>query len=135
MIPKEWRPCRRESDGEIVGYLVPDETDPALAVPTTLIGTALGPAQPTDSARTVLLARGLASLAQRWWCRLPKPLPSGLTTADPPAPDWGWRPVVLVEVSPARSRIRIEMAAPEELRIQVVLPNPVGDLLRTSPPE
>lgn len=150
MIPADWTACRRESDGELVGYLVADETDRALAVPTSLIGLPLGPAQSPDSARAVLVSRGLAVLAQRWWCRLSKPLTADwadqtdvtdlayltdLASAGGPDPAWSWRPVVLVEVSPAASRIRLEMAAPEELRIQVPLPNPVGDLLRSSPPE
>ena len=135
MIPSDWTPYRRESDGELVGYLVADRTDRALVVPTSLIGLPLGLAQPADSARSVLLARGLAVLAERWWCRLPQPLPVGLTTVGKPDPAWGWRPVVLVEVSPAGSRIRIAVAAPEELRIQISLPNPVGDLLRSRPPQ
>jgi hypothetical protein len=135
MIPSDWTPYHRESDGELVGYLVADGTDRALEVPTSLIGLPLGPAQSADSARSVLVARGLAVLAERWWCRLPQPLPASLTTVGEPDPGWGWRPVVLVEVSPAGSRIRIDMASPEELRIQISLPNPVGGLLRPRPPE
>ena len=135
MIPQDWLPYRRSSDGELIGYLVRAEADRGLSVPTSLIGAPLGPAQPVKGARNVLLARGMASLAERWWCRLPKPLPNWLTTAEKPDSTWVWRPVVLVEVSPAQSRIRLAMAAPEELTVLISLPNPVGDLLRKSPPE
>ena len=104
-------------------------------MPTSLIGTPLGPPQPPEAARSVLRARGLAALAERWWCLLPRPLLPGPIAADKPDPGWVWRPVVLVEVNPVESRIRIAMAAPEELAVQVTLPTPVGDLLRSSPPE
>lgn len=135
MIPSDWRPYHRESDGELVGYLVADGTDASLTVPTSLIGTPLGPPQAVEAAQSVLRVRGLAALAERWWCLLPRTLPTTPIAADAPDPDWVWRSVVLVEVDPARSRIRIAMAAPEELAVLVTLPTPVGGLLRSRAPE
>ena len=69
VIPEDWRPIRRDSDGELVGYLVqPGERD-ALVVPTGLIGTPLGPPQTVEAARSVLVGEGLAVLTRLWWCR------------------------------------------------------------------
>jgi hypothetical protein len=122
----------RPADGEHVGYLAPDGA-PDLVVPVTLVGSALGPAQDPAAATALLSARGLAALDRRWWCRLPAPLTDG-TEAGHPEDDWGWAAVVLVEASPAGCRIRLEWAAPAELRAQASLPVPVGDLLLPEPP-
>ena len=132
MIPSGWAPVHR-ADGEHVGYLVPDGP-PGLVLPVTLVGAALGPAQDRTSATLLLAARGLSALDRRWWCRLPSTLPDGVLPADDPPADWEWRPVVLVEVSPAGCRVRPEMAAPEELTAQAALPVPVGALLRAAAP-
>jgi hypothetical protein len=123
----------RPADGELVGYLVPDGP-PRLVLPVTLLGCALGPAHDRATATTLLAARGLAALDRRWWCRLPSPLPGGVLAAGHPLPEWTWRPVVLVEVSPAACRVRPEWAAPDELTACAVLPVPAGDLLRADPP-
>ena len=131
MIPSDWTPVHR-ADGEHVGYLVPDGA-PALVVPRLLTGTPAGPASGRDAARDLLVARGLTLLDQRWWCRLPAPLTDG-TAAGSPEPDWQWSAVVLVEASPVECRVRLEFAAPAELRAVAVLPVPVGDLLRERPP-
>jgi hypothetical protein len=120
-------------DGEHVGYLVPDGA-PGLVLPVTLVGAAIGPSQEPESATTLLRARGLAALDRRWWCRLPAPLPPGVLPAEDPPAEWSWRPVVLVEVSPAGCRVRPEMAVPEELTAQATLPVPVGNLLRAEAP-
>ncbi|GAA2719141.1 hypothetical protein [Cellulomonas aerilata] len=132
MIPPTWRPYRRPSDGEVVGYLAP--RGPALVVPTTLVGTPLGPPQGPEDAAELLDVHGLAALARRWWCRLPDPLPRGLLAASSPQPHWAWRPVVLVEVDPAECRVRPEMAMPDERSALAVLDVPVGGALRTEPP-
>ena len=123
----------RRADGEHVGYLVPDGP-PGLAFPVTLIGAAIGPSEKPATAVAQLQGRGLAALDRRWWCRLPACLPRGLLAAGNPSPGWEWRPVVLVEVSSAECRVRPEMAAPEELTAQAVLPVPVGGLLRAEAP-
>ena len=52
-----------------------------------------------------------------------------------PEADWAWTAVVLVEASPVECRVRLEFAAPAELRALAVLPTPVGDLLREDPPD
>ncbi len=132
MIPTHWTPVHRPEDGEHVGYLAPDGS-PALVVPRLLTGSPAGPASGQHTARDLLVRRGLAMLDQRWWCRLPVPLRDG-TAADSPEPDWEWSAVVLVEASPVECRVRLEFAAPAELRAVAVLTTPVGDLLRDRPP-
>ena len=133
MIPTHWTPVRRPEDGERVGYLSPDG-GPDLVVPRLLTGAPAGPASRRDAAHDLLVARGLAMLDRRWWCRLPAPLVDG-TRADRPSADWAWTAVVLVEASPVECRVRLEFAAPAELRALAVLPAPVGDLLREDPPD
>ena len=131
MIPTHWTPVHRPVDGERVGYLSPDGA-PALVVPRLLTGTSAGPPSDQAAARDLLVARGLAMLDRRWWCRLPAPLTDG-TRADSPGPAWEWSAVVLVETSPVECRVRLEFAEPAELRAVAVLPTPVGDLLRDRP--
>ena len=132
MIPSDWTPVHR-ADGEHVGYLVPDGPR-GLVLPVTLVGAAIGPSQEPETAGALLGARGLAALDRRWWCRLPAALPRGVLPAGEPPAAWDWRPVVLVEVSPAGCRVRPEMAAPEELTAQAELPVPVRGLLRADAP-
>jgi hypothetical protein len=131
VIPIDWTPVHRPGDGERVGYLSPDGGT-GRAVPRLLTGAPAGPASPSHAARDLLMARGLAMLDRRWWCRLPVPLTDGMR-ADAPEPGWQWSAVVLVEASPVECRVRLELAAPAELRAQAVLPTPVGDLLREEP--
>ena len=132
MIPPTWHDVHRPDDDELVGHLAPAGGD--LVVPTSLLGTPLGPPQPREQAGEVLLRRGLAVLADRWWCRLPSPLPRGLTDAARPGSGWSWQPVALVEVSRTGCRLRPELPAPEELGALARLPVPVGDLLQATHP-
>jgi hypothetical protein len=132
VITTGWEAVRRPHDEEIVGYLM---ADGPLAVPVTLAGQPLGPAQDANAATALLVGHGLAALARRWWCRLPEPLPRGVLAAGRPLPGWGWRAVVLVEVSPTGCRVRPEWPAPGELTGQAVLPVPVGHLLLADPPD
>jgi len=134
VIPSRWDVVHRPDDGELVGYLAPAPEAGDLVVPTTLAGTPAGPAGPTAESAALLVRSGLAHLTRRWWCRLPGTLPPGVLDAAVPAPDWEWRPVVLVEVSPTGCRVRPEMPAPEEVSAQAALPVPVGDLLTEHPP-
>jgi hypothetical protein len=126
MIPTDWLPCIRPGDGELLGYLV---ADGELVIPMSRIGLPLGTAQTADAAALVLQAKGLQSLAERFWCRLPVPVTS---QADVTAPtdDWQWRPVLLVEAWEGGCDIRPELASPEELTARVRVPVPVGDFLR-----
>src|SRR3954471_17345591 len=121
VIPSGWEPVHRPVDGELVGYLAPDCV-PGLVLPLTLVGAALGPPHDRASATRLLVSRGLAALDRRWWCRLPATLAPGLLPAGEPPADWRWRPVVLVEVSPGRCRLRPEWPAPAEIGAQAVLP-------------
>ncbi|WP_222193908.1 hypothetical protein [Modestobacter italicus] len=132
MIPSAWEAVHRPEDGELVGYLAPH--DDGLVVPTTLTGTPAGAPDEPEAAAGLLVASGLARLARRWWCRLPDTLPPGLLDAGGPTAHWDWRPVVLVEVSPAGCRVRPEAPTPEEGGAQASLPVPVGTLLREQPP-
>jgi hypothetical protein len=133
VIPTSWTPVHRPSDAEHVGYLVPDGA-PGVVVPASLVGVPLGPAQDRGAAEALLVAQGLRSLDRRWWCRLPDTLPDGVLPAAQPRADWAWRPVLLVEVSPAGCTVRLELAEPAQLRARASLPVPVGDLLRAEPP-
>jgi hypothetical protein len=132
VIPSDWALVHR-ADGEHVGYLVRDG-GPGMVVAHLLTGTPHGPAATPASAHARLVDRGLVALDQRWWCRLPTPLPPGRLQADVPQPGWEWRPVVVVEVSPTECRVRPEWPAPEELTAQAVLPVPVAELLLADPP-
>lgn len=134
MIPNSWTPVTRPSDDEHVGYLVPDGTD-GRVVPTALTGTPLGPAAEHRDAVALLVERGLRSLDRRWWCRLPVTLPAGVLDAAAPRDGWEWRPVVVVETSPAGCTVRPEWPAPEERTGRAALPVPVEDLLLEHPPE
>jgi hypothetical protein len=133
VIPSSWDVVRRPDDGELVGYLVPTPGAGDLVVPATLTGMPAGAAGEPAEAAALLVTRGLARLAGRWWCRLPDALPPGVLDASAPAAHWEWRPVVLVEVSPTGCRVRPEFPAPEELSCQAALPVPVGDLLADRP--
>jgi hypothetical protein len=132
VIPTDWTAVHRPADGEHVGYLSPDGA-PGLVLPRLLTGAPAGPSSAPHRAGELLTARGLEMLDRRWWCRLPAPLTDG-TDAGAPRPDWTWQAVVLVEVSPAGCRLRLEFAAPAELRALATLPVPVDDLLREQPP-
>jgi hypothetical protein len=68
MIPQEWRPYRRASDEELVGYLVPQGDD---VLPVTLFGYPLGTATDAADARRVLETTGLSVLAEPWQLTLP----------------------------------------------------------------
>lgn len=133
VIPTSWTPVHRPSDAEHVGYLAPDGRDDRV-VPTSLVGLPLGAAQSSEEAVALLVTQGLRSVDRRWWCRLPHALPDGVLAASEPCADWDWRPVVLIEVSPAGCTVRLEMAEPAQLRARAALPVPVGDLLREQPP-
>lgn len=63
MIPTDWMPHRRRSDGELVGYLVLDGDG---FVPLTIFGYPLAGALDLEEAETLLEERGLAVLAQPW---------------------------------------------------------------------
>jgi hypothetical protein len=133
-VTSTWEVVHRMDDGERVGYLAPSPAGNGLVIPMTLAGTPADGPLPAAEAAALLTETGLALLACRWWCRLPDPLPRGLTDADKPAEDWSWRPTVLVDVSPHELRVRPEWPAAEETAALAVLPVPVGGLLRSSPP-
>jgi hypothetical protein len=132
VIPTNWTPVHR-ADGEHVGYLAPDGA-PRRVHPLLLTGSALGPAGSAPDARELLVARGLAALDRRWWCRLPAALPAGVLAAGSPQPDWSWQPVVLVEVSPTGVTVRPEFVGPG-VTGRASLPVPVGGLMLPEPPE
>jgi len=134
MIPDDWQPCRRASDGELTGYLMSAADAAPAVVPVTLIGTRLGRAQSAATATALVNQYGLAELAEFWWCLLPTPLAGHAIDVTDPADGWTWRRVVVVEASPARCQVRPALTMPEEFIDQVSLPVPVGDLLQADLP-
>lgn len=134
MIPDDWQPCRRTSDGELTGYLMTAAEVAPEVVPMTLIGTRLGPAQHVGSATALVNQHGLAELAEFWWCRLPSLLTGSRIDVTDPQDGWSWRRVVVIEASPARCRVRPAMPEPDERIVQVSLPVPVGALLQADQP-
>ncbi|HEY5820809.1 MAG TPA: hypothetical protein VIT20_02455 [Propionibacteriaceae bacterium] len=63
MIPTDWTPYVRESDGELLGYLVEHD---GVATPLTVFGYPLAGSSDRDGAVEVLRTRGLTALAERW---------------------------------------------------------------------
>lgn len=134
MIPDDWQPCRRASDGELTGYLMTAGDTAAHVIPVTLIGTPLGPAQSAAGATALVNQYGLAELAEFWWCLLPTPLAGHPINVTDPQDGWTWRRVVVVEASPAVCRVRPAHPEPEEFIAGVSLPVPVGGLLLADQP-
>jgi hypothetical protein len=62
-LPAQWVPVRRPSDGELVGFLVPDGEG---CRPATVFGYVLGPPTSEAEATAVLIATGLDVLDERW---------------------------------------------------------------------
>lgn len=85
--PDEFDP---EASGELMGLLQP--AGDGRWVPATIFGAPLGPASDEATAESLVLERGLSSLADRWWVRM--------RVADE------WRPAWLLEVKPDRLRLR-----------------------------
>ncbi|MCU0504221.1 MAG: hypothetical protein MUE82_00380 [Chloroflexi bacterium] len=81
---------RRASDGELEGYVAADG-DAWLAL--TVFHGVLGRAMSAQEARTIVHARGLASMAERWWW---------MSRAA-----GEWRVVVPLESSPGRVRVAL----------------------------
>ncbi len=111
MIPADWEPYHRLDDGEVVGYLRPDGD---LVVPTTLVGTDLGPAGDVFAAEQTLEDAGLSYLADQW-----------VYTHD----DGSEQRVVIVEVDAARAVLANAdfahvVGAPRDIgeRLEVTLP-------------
>lgn len=69
MIPDHWLPHHRDEDGELIGYLRPEEDR---HVPVTLFGHSLAEALDEDEARSTLDSLGLSYLADHWWLTLPE---------------------------------------------------------------
>ncbi len=93
--PTTAREVRRENDwapdepGELVGLLL--LAGGGAWVPATVFGAALGPATDEALAESLVLERGLSSLADRWWVRVG---------------DTAWRQAWLLEVKRDRIRLR-----------------------------
>ncbi len=66
MIPGQWSPHQRD-DGELIGYLVPDES--GLVVPVNLVGHPIGDAMDELAAEQMLEDAGLSYLAEPWLLR------------------------------------------------------------------
>ncbi|MFV0427640.1 MAG: hypothetical protein ACK5KU_11500 [Beutenbergiaceae bacterium] len=68
MIPNDWMPHRRSSDGELVGYLT---FDGEFFTPLTVFGYPLSPAADFEDAEATLDDHGLMVLTQPWVLSLP----------------------------------------------------------------
>lgn len=89
MIPSSWQEHRRDDDGELLGYLVPDGE---LHTPVTVFGFPLDRGLDEYDAGQVLDSVGLSYLADRWL----------LTVEDRPEPI----NVQIVEASPSTLRVK-----------------------------
>ncbi len=117
MIPATWLPHRREGDGELVGYLIPQgaASEDGEVVPVTVFGYPLGGAQEQDSATKVLDAVGLSYLAHKWSLRLE---------------DSRWITVWLNEVTPERMVVaNADYGYEGDIGQRFVLDLPVDDQL------
>jgi hypothetical protein len=88
VIPAHWRPHHREEDGEVLGYLRPENGG---HVPVTPFGHPVTGPVPESEARCALDSLGLSYLAQPWLLTLPG-------REDPIT-------VRIVEVTPQRMRV------------------------------
>ncbi len=66
MIPEHWIEHRRGGDRELIGFVVPEGED---FVPTSLLGTPLGPVGPWEDAEARLDEIGIGYLADTWLLR------------------------------------------------------------------
>lgn len=67
-----------------------------------------------------------------WWCRLPRPLRHPELLGDPEA-DWPWRPVRLLDSSPDRCLVRLEMPGPDESEHPLTLRGNALEVLHSCP--
>ncbi|MFV0253925.1 MAG: hypothetical protein ACK5H2_11420 [Beutenbergiaceae bacterium] len=68
MIPSDWMPHRRDTDGELAGYL---RFDGENFTPLTVFGYPLASACAFEEAEVVLNERGLSVLIEQWLLALP----------------------------------------------------------------
>jgi hypothetical protein len=66
VIPADWKPYHRD-DGELIGYLVTDES--GLVVPVNLVGHPIGAPMDQFAAEELLEDAGLSYLAEPWLLR------------------------------------------------------------------
>jgi hypothetical protein len=123
----------RPGDGELAGYLEPTGEDGEF-VPLNLIGHRLGNAGSRAQAESVLLDRGVISLANYWWCLAPQPLPASGVDLRRPEPGWEWRRVVIVELDKNECTVRPALPSPEEEESTATITLPADDVLRVGPP-
>ena len=132
-MAEHWIAFRRSSDGELTGYLEPDD-DGVGFVPLNLIGHVLGESGSRAHAESVLADRGLTSLANYWWCLAPRPLPAAGVDLREPQPGWEWRRVVIVELDRDACTVRPALPYPEEEEVVLTVSLPADDVLRVGPP-
>ncbi|WP_210479325.1 hypothetical protein [Naasia sp. SYSU D00948] len=84
----------------------------------------LVPSSPADESREL-------SRDRLWWCRLPRPLSSGVLS--PGAEDWPWRPVRLIDAYADRFIVVLEIPGPDESAAPLILTGEAARLLAASP--
>jgi hypothetical protein len=132
-VAEQWIAFRRPGDGDLTGYLEPTGED-GVFVPLNLIGHPLGHPGSRAQAESVLLDRGVMSLANYWWCLAPRPLPAEGLDLRAIQPDWEWRRMVIVELDKLTCTVRPALPYPEEESATAVISLPADDVLRVGPP-
>lgn len=85
-----------------------------------------------DDAERRVRSEAMASLAQPWWCRVPRPLPEPLVDACNEAESWDR--VVIAEVLPGHALLRPMYAWPEEAGRYLRIDLPADDILHEHEP-
>jgi hypothetical protein len=132
-VSDQWIAFHRPGDGELTGYLEPTGED-GVFVPLNLIGHRLGDAGSRAHAESVLVDRGLISLANYWWCLAPQPLPESGADLRDPQPDWEWRRIVIVELDKNTCTVSPALPHPDEENSTAVITLPADDVRRVGPP-
>lgn len=132
-MAEHWIAFHRPGDGELTGYLEPDD-DGSAFTPLNLIGHVLGDPGSRAHAESVLADRGLTSLANYWWCLAPRPLPPEGVDLRRPQPEWEWRRVVIVDLDTSGCTVAPALPYPEEEGVNLAVSLPADDVLRVGPP-
>ncbi|OZD09318.1 hypothetical protein CH275_03705 [Rhodococcus sp. 06-235-1A] len=140
---ERWRsrlPVRRASDGEVIGWTVAHESNTRDEYDEGYLVDAVNPAGitvaqgvPIETAIAHLEDRGLASLSAPHWTKAPLPLESE-TDLSTPQDDWPWRRVLMTQLDDNRVWIRPAYPSWPERLLEVPLPIPADDVLRTDSP-
>ena len=122
----------RPGDGERIGFL--RQLDDAHWEALNLLGIRLGKPGSRDDAERRVTSEAMASLAQPWWCRVPRPLSEPLVDARTVDEAESWDRVVVAEVLPGHALLRPMYAWPEESGHYLRIDLPAADILHDREP-